>query len=245
MDEESRVPLQSLVLDFAGSIGTRLRNVFGAAVPPLRLMVKPSADERAIRVAVTHPKEVKGVDLTVDGQRVLRLSINYRCTFDTTMRFPRVEFSCFQVFGTTSTEPLFRYDYLREPHSDVACAHLNVHGHHDHVVWAMTRSSIVPHSRRRARAVAQGAVPGLRELHFPLGGQRFRPCLEDVLEMLIWEFGVDVEPGWQEELAVGRQEWRRFQLAAAMRDDPVTALQVAEELRSEAAQPRLDRLRQL
>ena len=31
----------------------------------------------------------------------------------------------------------------------------------------------------------------LLTLHFPLGGSRFRPCLEDLLEMLVSELGVD------------------------------------------------------
>jgi hypothetical protein len=41
----------------------------------------------------------------------------------------------------------------------------------------------------------------MSDLHFPVGGSRFRPSLEDVLDMLVRELGVDHEPGWRDALA--------------------------------------------
>lgn len=237
--------IQGLALEFANEIGGRLRTVFGPGVPPLQLLVRPSKDPVSTRVVVTHPTDVKGIDLKIDNRTVFRLAINYRCTYDSSERYPRVEESQFQVFSVTSAEPLFRYDYVRETRSEIACAHLNIHGHHDHVVWAMTQAGTQGRrGKRRARSVANGNVPSLRELHFPLGGHRYRPCLEDVLEMLIVEFGLDAEPAWRDELAAGRTMWRRAQLIGAMRDDPETALRVAQELQ-EGQPARMDRLGQL
>ena len=34
-------------------------------------------------------------------------------------------------------------------------------------------------------------MPQFSDLHIPLGGPRYRPCLEDLLEFLIVEFGLD------------------------------------------------------
>lgn len=86
-------------------------------------------------------------------------------------------------------------------------------------------------SRRRLNASDEGAtVPRLGDLHFPLGGARFRPCLEDVLQMLADELGVDVESGAYEALAEGRERWRLDQLAAAVRHSPETAAAVLQEL---------------
>jgi hypothetical protein len=34
-------------------------------------------------------------------------------------------------------------------------------------------------------------------LHFPLGGERFRPCMEDVIQFLVHDCGVDALPGWK------------------------------------------------
>ena len=80
------------------------------------------------------------------------------------------------------------------------------------------------------------------------GGHRFRPCLEDVLEALANEFGIDVKDGWREAIREGREEWRRMQLRAAVRDAP---RDVAEVLRSmgyeviDPAEPPADRLDRL
>ena len=48
-------------------------------------------------------------------------------------------------------------------------------------------------------------VPNISQLHFLVGGDRFRTALEVVLEMLIREFGVDHEPDWQAQLGPGEQ----------------------------------------
>ncbi|MDQ1286067.1 MAG: hypothetical protein QG663_1493, partial [Thermodesulfobacteriota bacterium] len=47
-------------------------------------------------------------------------------------------------------------------------------------------------------------------VHIPIGGTRFRPCIEDVLQMLISEFGVDrIDQTWREALDKGRTRWRQ------------------------------------
>ncbi|RRD29414.1 hypothetical protein [Actinomyces bowdenii] len=75
---------------------------------------------------------------------------------------------------------------------------------------------------------------GLHMIHFPLGGARFRPCLEDVVELVVNEFGLDTQPDWQERVRDGRAQWRRVQLAAAVRDDPQTARRALDGLGAEA-----------
>lgn len=59
-------------------------------------------------------------------------------------------------------------------------------------------------------------------------GIAFRPCLEDVLQMLILEFGLDTKPDWLAAVEKGRARWRDIQLRAAVRDAPESA---AEDLR--------------
>jgi hypothetical protein len=67
---------------------------------------------------------------------------------------------------------IFHYDYDRSPDNPYARAHFQVKGVSD------TFNEL---SERLDR-------PGeLERLHFPVGGKRFRPCLEDVVEMLIVE----------------------------------------------------------
>lgn len=90
----------------------------------------------------------------------------------------------------------------------------------------MTRAgSGSPRGQQLAGRVAQGmAVPRMSDLHFPVGGSRFRPCLEDILDMLVRELGVDHQPGWRDALADGRERWRRMQTAAVVRDAPGEAI---------------------
>jgi hypothetical protein len=44
----------------------------------------------------------------------------------------------------------------------------------------------------------------LSSLHIPVGGERFRPCLEDVLQFLITNCGIDSVPGWDAPVLSGR-----------------------------------------
>jgi hypothetical protein len=93
----------------------------------------------------------------------------------------------------------------------------------------------------------------MSDLHFPVGGSRFRPSLEDVLDMLVRELGVDHQPEWRDALAAGRERWRRVQTAAVVRDAPreaiaaLAALGYDVQLRPgyEAPQDNLSRLREL
>lgn len=59
---------------------------------------------------------------------------------------------------------------------------------------------------------------------------RFRPSLEDVLEMLIDEFDVDHDGQAREKLAQGRKRWRVVQTRAAVRDAPATAAETLRDL---------------
>jgi hypothetical protein len=69
----------------------------------------------------------------------------------------------------------------------------------------------------------------LERLHFPVGGRRYRPTLEDVIEFLIAEGLADGRVGWRDVLDAGREEYWRIQLRAAVRRDPLTTLAVLRD----------------
>ena len=192
-----------------------------------------------------------GIPLRVGGRPLLTLKIVFRCVSDSSGTYLAVESSSFMVFeGTRAAgEPLFRYDYLRSPDSQIPGAHLQVHAHRDAMTYVMTQAGTsTPRGRRRAGSTA---VPRLAELHFPLGGPRFRPCLEDLLEMLVSELGVDSTPEGRQSLREGRERWRRQQVRAVVRDAPDEAVAVLGELGYHVAPPvppaaaNLERLRAL
>jgi hypothetical protein len=56
----------------------------------------------------------------------------------------------------------------------------------------------------------------LHKLHLPVGGRRFRPALEDVLEFLVNEGIVVASTGWKGVLDKSRNEFRERQLRASI-----------------------------
>jgi len=171
-----------------------------------------------------------GIPLTVDGSPLLTLKVLYHCTWDHTEKFLAIEKSHFQVYAglQAKREPLFRYDYVRRPGHDHPGAHLQVHAHRDGITHVMSRAG---RSTRRARRRADDdATPAMSELHFPVGGPRYRPCLEDVLELLVSELGVDCPKGAREAIQASRETWRRQQLRSVVRDAPADAAEVLTTL---------------
>lgn len=161
--------------------------------------------------------------------------------WDSPGQYLAVDESAVKVYAGAKAagEPLFRYEYLRAATGDVPGAHVQIHGHRDALTFVMTRAGVgSPRGQRLAGRVAQGAaVPQMSDLHFPVGGSRFRPSLEDVLDMLVRELGVDHEKGWREALAAGRERWRRMQIRAVVRDAPGEAVAALEHLGYEVRLP--------
>jgi len=76
--------------------------------------------------------------------------------------------------------------------------------------------------------------------HLPVGGRRFRPSLEDVVEFAIAELNVDAKDGYAQRIEEGRERWRCLQVKAAIRDvirdDPATGPDELKEAIELAAQ---------
>ena len=71
----------------------------------------------------------------------------------------------------------------------------------------------------------------LAKLHFPVGGRRYRPTLEDIIEFLILEGLVDGRLGWQKRIEDSRHDFRMRQLRAAVRAHPEVAHEALRELK--------------
>ena len=83
---------------------------------------------------------------------------------------------------------------------------------------------------RRKEYVEKGAFPTFSSLHFPVGGDRLRPGLEDILQMAIYEFHIDVEPDWEITLNDSRAEYRSRQIKALVREFPDLAYEALIEI---------------
>lgn len=163
------------------------------------------------------------------------LGVEYQCATDRAGEYLAVRKSTFQLWSAKDSTPLVRLDFLHDAHS-VPAAHWNVHG-----------------ERGAASAMLARCNPShtgfLARIHLPVGGVRYRPCLEDFLELIIIEFNIDRLPGWQEHLQDGRQDWRTYQTKSAVRDLPEAAAEVLATMGyavtppQDQHQPNLDMLR--
>lgn len=218
--------LEAQAIEFATSLTVTVR----AVVPdcdPFEAKVQPT--DSGGRIVIQQNPDT-GIPLRVEGESLLTLKVSYYCSWDAPEQFLAVDESEIKVFAGSraSGEPLFRYEFMRWPTPDVSGAHIQVHAHRDAITYVMSKAG---RSSRRGRSLADSdVVPRLSKLHFPLGGPRFRPCLEDVLEMPVVELGVDHPPGGRQALQDGRQNWRRLQLATATRDNPRSAIAALTEL---------------
>jgi len=94
-------------------------------------------------------------------------------------------------------------DYARNPKNQYPGPHLHVAGERDDL------DAIYLGDERKTRK--------LRDLHLPVGGKRFRPTLEDLVEFMVTEEMVDPRPGWKQVVETHRAQWENTQLKAAVR----------------------------
>jgi hypothetical protein len=77
----------------------------------------------------------------------------------------------------------------------------------------------------------------LGQLHLPVGGRRFRPTLEDIVEFLVLEGICDERPGWENAVQEHRMRWRENQLKAAVRRYKGWAAEAPRELNYDVKPP--------
>src|SRR5699024_3500607 len=136
---------------------------------------------------VTH----QSIPLKVSDKHYLSLTVRYKCCWDTNESFLAVEESLLHVFSEASTDPLLRIEYVRGA-AEVPTAHIHVHAHRDEMVHLMNAGQRGKAGKRAKRDM----IGRLSAYHLPIGGPRFRLCLEDVLQSLIDELGVETVPGY-------------------------------------------------
>lgn len=132
----------------------------------------------------------------------LWMNLSYQVRLDSAQRYLTVHKSYCGIFSDEDLKTcLCHFDYERDKEQYTG-AHVQVHGH-SAALEALNRTG----DEKRP----------LDKLHFPVGGRRFRPCLEDVIEFLIAERLTDGREGWQRMVDAGRERFQRTQLRAAMR----------------------------
>ncbi|MBF0696112.1 hypothetical protein [Actinomyces bowdenii] len=216
--------------DFADHLTRTIRTVSPTA-PRFIVDALPQGEQWRAVVKPDSPNTKAPIQLTIGERPLLRLRVRYECTVSRKHSFMLVESSSIAVIpGGTRGEPLLRLEYIRHPDQGVPCSHMHVHAHRD--AWTFLMSRDGAGSRRKSvRARGQvDAAPSLSEIHFPVGGPRFRPTLEDFLEMLIHDLGIDHTKDALDVLADARCEWRTGQVrsvVSSMKDTAADVLRAA------------------
>ena len=150
------------------------------------------------------------VPLLVNGVELAELSIVLYLDLDWTGTFLKnVRTDC-AAYSTLERQPLFRMDYRADMQS-APIAHWQFHAERGALTHLLSTAQAY-----RPRSVESPHL--LSRLHFPVGGERFRPCIEDVIQFVIEECGVDSISGWEKVVEAGRERWRRIQLRTVVRD---------------------------
>lgn len=159
------------------------------------------------------------IPLFVAGEQVAALWVQYRLTVAPETGRIVTETSQFRLLLQSDRDPIARLEYDSRP-STSPVAHWHVHAERG-AFTALLAKAAVAGQRRRDPA-------RLSTVHYPLGGARFRPSIEDFLCFLIEECGIDSRPGWRSTLARGRDRWHQVQARLVAHDH---ADDVAAELR--------------
>lgn len=198
--------------DFASELQTLLRACFNGN-PDIRAI--PGAGERFTVQPFGENSPNASLPLLVNGEHLAELSFTYYLALDHKAKHLKAVRSDFMVKSVLDRTPLFRLEYLSNMRKK-PIAHWQVHAERGSLTHLLTHAW-QKNNRKHQR-------PHLLEsLHLPVGGERFRPCMEDLIEFLIEECGVDGRRNWRKAVEAGRVDWRKRQLASAVRDDPTTS----------------------
>ncbi len=225
--------MQELLLkkaeEFVGDL-SELVAAISASIDPFQARILPAMDE--VRCSVTQDGG-SGIPLCRNGKVLLNVTAEYECILDSHGKYLAVRSSKFAVRPyKASGEPLFRLDYVRKPQGSVPSSHMHIHAHRDAATQIMFEAGET--NRRRGDT----GIRQLSDLHFATGGPRFRPSLEDLIETLINEFGLDTSEGLKDVLERGRSKFRLTQLKTAVRDSPSAAVEQLEEMGYEVRPPK-------
>lgn len=149
----------------------------------------------------------------------LLIECMYRLCPNSTGHHLAVEASTFKIQYKLGKKaiPIVRFEYDRQARNKPV-SHFHFHG------------DSVPLGLLLARAGRSDAAVQQHQVHFPMGGHRFRVCLEDIIELLIREFNAEALNGWEEHVHNARGKYRTQQVETVVRKNLSLAISMLQEL---------------
>lgn len=155
-----------------------------------------------------------------DYSAIYQVFIEYELATGPGERYLAVNRSKFEIRVRTS--PGIRFEYERG-YTSAPTAHIHSSG----ISGLLSVALMANFEGTKEKSKRKG---DLQALHFPVGGRRFRPSLEDFFYFVIRECGFRGKPGWESKLLRSREQWLDKQLRAAVRDHPAEAAEALREL---------------
>lgn len=147
-------------------------------------------------------------------QPKLLLKIEFQVSLDDEFDHLAVQDSTYGLWVrpdmSRTPRPVFRIEYNRDAYNKPA-AHVHLHAESMEFGWIYGTAGLPP--------------PRLFEIHFPVGGRRFRPTVEELLKFLDREeLFVDWLPGWDELIDRSLEDWEMNQARATVRQHTGAAI---------------------
>ncbi len=214
----------------------RLNNLIGGCVADAPLFGVVDADsEQRLRIGPL-PFETDGSGFsliplmrTCDGadQPPLMLKIEFHVSLDDESNHLAVQQSTYGLWVRPAPRrkrrPVFRIEYNRDAYNKPV-AHVHLHAESMEFGWIYGTAGL--------------RLPRLFEIHFPVGGRRFRPTVEELLQFLNREkLFVDWLPGWNQLVERSLKEWERNQARATVRQHTEAAVGQLRDMDYEVTPP--------
>ena len=172
-------------------------------------------DSDRLRAVVDAKVDLRAPQAEFDDT-LAQFSANYKLCVDSYGDHLAVEHSTFVLKATLDRTPIIRWDYDRDAKGKPS-SHVQMTAHRGALSHLLSRLN---HETSHS----------IESLHMPMGGDRFRPCLEDTIEFLIRDCGFRGGENWRAKLRDGRAKWRRIQTRAVVRDAPAEAADQLEAM---------------
>lgn len=215
------MPSADRLASLARNFATKIQHLLNTTIcDGVRISTVISEDPNLVLVGygLAKPSLITEPFLVQIGRRKANcsLDISYRLCLDDASQYLTVISSFFAVYANDAGRScLCHFDYERDKAGGYPEAHLQVPGES-----AALQAMSGPAGKR-----------SLDRLHFPVGGRRFRPILEDVIEFLIVEkLARPRDDNWKNALDREREAYYRIQVQAAIRRSPEIARQALNDL---------------
>jgi hypothetical protein len=217
----SRFNLEAESRRFANDLQSLLNNTVCKGVSLTSIITEDDPTRAVVGYRITKRTfaDIRAIPITISNRPPkLYLGLSMRLAPDRERRYLMVVSSVTIVATAKDVEDeaniLLHSDYERDKGDGYPEAHMHLQA-----------SSGAWDSVRRL----DGTDPFLHELHLPVGGRRFRPILEDLIDFLVYERLVHTHPQCGKTIVDRRDAFYEKQLRAAVRRNPVPAIEQLRE----------------